>query len=260
MPYFFSLRVSDEHSSPSRSVGNSRSGGRNRRRRQLLSAGSRVHRPDEGQGSYRPATTTINSRGRWSASPRGGIHEIYACSNRANSSGALRTALLSLDRTHYQVGDKPKFEVTIENVDSTPIRIPISPDLADLQPKDPAQKFNYSELQTVLWIAAGTEWSANTGGVISLYGADDHADTMLTLNPGESVRIIGEGKFSLPADGLSVGLIHLTHAVNRAYAEVSIYRNATLLASTAVATVSREVCLRRPGGQRVAIVLTDSEQ
>ena len=83
---------------------------------------------------------------------------------------------------------------------------------------------------------------------------------MLPLDPGESIRIIGEGKFSLPADGLSAGRIHLSHAVNRSYAEVFLYRSETLLAATAVATVSREVCLQKPEGRSVAIVLTDSEQ
>jgi hypothetical protein len=94
---------------------------------------------------------------------RSGIHEIHVCSNRGNTFGTLQTTLLSLDRTHYIVGDKPKFELAIENLGSTRIRLPISPHLSDLQPKDPSQKFNYSELQVVLWIA-GTDWSANLSG------------------------------------------------------------------------------------------------
>jgi hypothetical protein len=72
-----------------------------------------------------------------------------------------------------------------------PITIPISPHLADLQPKDPAKKFAYSELDLILWIA-GKEGGASTGGGLRLYGADKHADTMLTLNLGEWVRIIAQ--------------------------------------------------------------------
>ena len=44
----------------------------------------------------------------------------------------------------HQVEDEPTFEVTVENVGSTPLSILFSPHLADLQPEDPAQKIAYS--------------------------------------------------------------------------------------------------------------------
>jgi hypothetical protein len=138
---------------------------------------------------------------------------------------------VSLDRTQYRVGDEATFEITVENVGSASLWIPFSPLLADLQPEDPAQKFAYSELRLFLWIAAGKEWAVNTGGS-SLYGAEDHADTMLMLNPGKWVRIIGKGKFVLPADGVGER-IHSGHAVDHAYAQVSLYRLETLLTPTA---------------------------
>jgi hypothetical protein len=141
---------------------------------------------------------------------RGGSEENHeSCSPSTGSMGSLRTALVSLDRTYYQSGDEPRFEVTVENVDSAPLTLPFSPHLADLQPADPAQKFSYAELQVVLWIASkdlGSEprpvegWQANTGGLVTLYGADDHPDTMVTLNQGEWVRIVGKGKWALPSD------------------------------------------------------------
>jgi hypothetical protein len=186
---------------------------------------------------------------------RGGNHEVHACFDSTNNAGTLRTTLASLDRTQYRVGDEPTFEVTVENVGSLPLKIPFSPHLADLQPADPGQKFTYSELAVVLWIG-GTQWSANTGGGVALYGAEDHADTMLTLNPGESVRIIGKGKFVLPTDGVSAEVIHSGHAVDHVYAQVSVYRVETLLTPTAVATLSREVCLRQTQGESVPIALT----
>jgi hypothetical protein len=182
----------------------------------------------------------------------------YGCSDSTNNAGALRTTLVSLDRTHYQIGDKPKFEATVENVGSAPLSIPFSPHLADLQPGDAGQKFAYSELQLALWIG-GTEWSADTGGGVMLYGTDDHPDTMLTINPGESVRIIGEGKFSLPTDGMSVELIH-RRAIDHAYALASIYRAESLLTPTAAATVRREICLTQAHGQSIPIVLTVPNQ
>ncbi len=154
-----------------------------------------------------------------------------------------------------QVGDEPTFEVTVENVSSASLRIPFSPHLADLQPENPAQKFTHSELQLVLWIAAGTEWRANTGGGVTLYGAEDHPNTMLTLNPGEWVRIIGKGKFVLPAEGVSAELIPSGHPIDHVYAQVSLYRVETLLTPTTAATLSREVCLRHAQGETVPLAL-----
>jgi hypothetical protein len=143
----------------------------------------------------------------------------------------------------------------LKNVGSALLRIPFSPHEADLQPEDAAQKFAYSALHVVLWIAAGKVWSANTGGTVTLYGADDHPDTMLELNPGESARVIGKGKFAFPTDGASVELLHSGLAIDRVYAQVSLYRSETLLTPTATATVSREVCLGETQGQSVPIAL-----
>lgn len=190
---------------------------------------------------------------------RGGILADHLCSNAAQTTDALRTTLVSLDRAQYRVGDEPTYEITVENVGSASLRIPFSPHLADLQPEDPAEKFAYSELRLLLWIAADKEWSANTGGG-SLYGDEDHADTMLTLNSGEWVRIIGKGKFVLPADGSVVERIHWGYAVDQAYAQVSLYGLETLLTPTATATISRETCLRQTHGESIPIALIGLEQ
>ena len=183
------------------------------------------------------------------------IKQVQACDS-INIEGELLTTLVSLNRTHYRDGDEPKFEVTVENVDSAPIRIPFSPHLADLQPENPAKKFAYSELRLRLWIAAGTDWDSTTGDGIVLCGAEDHAGTMLTLNPGESVRILGKGKFLLPDDLMIAELIRSGHDVDHAYAQSSLYRVQTLLAPKAAATVSREVCLRQTPGGSLPIALT----
>ncbi|HXY49371.1 MAG TPA: hypothetical protein VEI01_07970 [Terriglobales bacterium] len=167
---------------------------------------------------------------------------------------------MSLDRTYYQVGDEPTFEVTVKNIDPAPLRLPFSPHLADLQPEDPAQKFAYSELRLVLWIAGGKEWSANTGGEVTLYGADNHPHTMLTLNQGEWVRIIGKGKFALPTYGPIIELIHSGHAVDHVYAQVSLYRAETVLTATATATARRNLCLGHTDGQSVPITLGSPQQ
>jgi hypothetical protein len=176
------------------------------------------------------------------------------CFDTTHNAGALRTSLVSLDRTHYQVGDKPRFEVNVGNSGSAPIKIPFSSHLADLQPKDPAQKFAYYELQIVLWIAAGERWSTNTGGSAILYGANDHANTMLTLNPGEWVRVIAKGHIHLDADLIKRTLSG--HPADQANAQTSLFREDTLITPTESATVAREVCLAKTQGQTVPIQLS----
>lgn len=186
----------------------------------------------------------------------GGIERYEPCLGSANPAGSLRTTLVSLDRTHYQVGDESRFEVTVENVGSAPLKIPFSPHLADLQPEDPAQKFAYSELQLAVWIAAGAEWSTNTGGRVTLYGDDDHPGTMMQLNPGEWVQIIGKGKFELPYDGGVLDRIRSGHSADHVYAQASLYGVESLVTPSAVATVGREVCLAQTRGQGAPIQLT----
>ena len=99
----------------------------------------------------------------------------------------------------------------------------------DLQPHDPAKKFAYSELQITLWLAAEDgEWSTNKGGGIVLYGDDDHAGTMVSLKPGQWVRILGTGEFSDPSAGPGDELIRL-HPIGRVYARAALYRDQTLV-------------------------------
>src|SRR6266481_7475027 len=176
----------------------------------------------------RPKATSL-AKGGYS-----GTEETTPCFDSKQKTRSLHTSLVTLDRTYYQVEDEPTFEVKIENDGLTQVRIPFSPHLTDLQPKNPAQKFAYFALQITLWIASSERWSTNTGGSVILYGSNDHPNTILTLKPGEWVRVIGKGhlirgeftSFSDPAD--------------RAYAETSLFRQDTLITATQSATVSRE--------------------
>jgi hypothetical protein len=147
-----------------------------------------------------------------------------------------------------------QFEVTVENTGSAPIRIPFSPHLADLQPKDPAQQFAFYEFQIAfLLIEADDRWSTNSGGSAILYGSNDHANTMMTLNPGEWVRVIATGDIDLGED-----LIKLTlsgYPANQANAETSLFRNETLITPTQSATVAREVCMAKTQGRPLPIQL-----
>jgi hypothetical protein len=185
-----------------------------------------------------------------------GAGQSTHCPRSKPKVGELRTSLRWLDRTSYRLDDEPIFEVQVENTGSTTIRIPFYPHLADLQPDNPAKNFPYSDLRIMLWIAAEDgEWSTNTGGSISLYGNDGHAGTMLSLKPGQWVRIVGTGKFSDPRNGPGDELIRL-HPVGRVYARAALYREQTLITPTQAAAVAQEVCIEQTHAQTVPIQLT----
>ena len=182
-----------------------------------------------------------------------GTQSTEYCDNSAHKMGALKTSLISLDRTYYQVGDEPRFEVTLQNTGSETIRIPVSPHLADLQPEDPAKAFAYHELLIDLSISSGDRWSTNQGGTASLYGDDDHANTMLSLQPGEWVHVIAKGNIRIDDELLE--LIRSSSPADRAYAETSLFREETMLTSTQSATVAREICVAQTHEQTVPIQL-----
>jgi hypothetical protein len=180
-------------------------------------------------------------------------HDDCDVPNAPKGAGALRTTLVWLDRDEYAVGDHPKFEVRIENVGSVPVELPFSPHLADLQPADASQKFGYSVMKVQFWIG-GTRWECTSSeGDVALYGASHHPGTMLTMHPGEWVRMIGTGIITRPADVMR--FIRNGDAVNHANAQVSIHEVETLLTANAYATISHAVCPNRAQGPSVAMKL-----
>jgi hypothetical protein len=177
-------------------------------------------------------------------------HDYCDIPNAPKHAGALRTTLVWLDREEYAVGDQQKFEVRIENVGSVPVEMPFSPHLADLQPADPSRKFGYSRATVQFWIG-GTKWEwTSSEGDVALYGASQHPGTMLTMHPGEWVRIIGTGIITRPDDVMR--FIRNGDAVNHANAQVSIHEVETLLTANAYATISHAVCPNRTQGPSVA--------
>lgn len=183
-----------------------------------------------------------------------GTQQTTGCFDPAHKTGALQATLVSLDRTHYQLDDEPTFEVTVENAGSRSISIPFSPHLAELQPENPGQEFGYSELQIKLWIASGDRWSTDTGGFLRLYGAEGHKGTMVSLNPGEWVRIIGKGHLTLQSD--VVKRLIQDYPADQLYAVASLYRDQMLITATQSATVQNEICIDQTHGRGLPIQLT----
>lgn len=182
-----------------------------------------------------------------------GAQDITPCLDSTHNTGALHTSLVSLDRTSYQVGEEATLEVTLQNSGSAPVRIPFSPNLADLQPKNPGRKFTYYELQITLWVAAGERWSTNMGGTAILYGADDHANTMLTLKPGEWARVVAKARHGLEGELLA---LNRSAPADHAWAQSSLFRQETLITAKHSATLAREVCIDQTHGQTAPFQLT----
>jgi hypothetical protein len=85
--------------------------------------------------------------------------------------------------------------------------------------------------------------------------ASQHAHTMLTMHPGEWVRIVGAGKITRPEEVMR--FIHNGDPVNHANAQVSIHEVETLLTASASATISHGVCPNRSQGPSVAMKLDE---
>lgn len=202
----------------------------------------------------RPVATAVAHDGH-----AGGSHADYGCRGGGPMKGTLRTTLLSLDRTQYQAGDNPVMEVSIENIGTGPLQIPISPHLADLQPADPTQKFSYSDLIVTLWLG-GRGWSTTSAEIVELYGRDDHPDTMLTLQPGEWVRIISKGKFGLHLDDKQISRLRRDDPVDHASAATRLAQTTMLLSANASASVSRLECLISRGGPDIPVAFNEAPE
>jgi hypothetical protein len=77
---------------------------------------------------------------------------------------------------------------------------------------------------------------------------------MLTLNPGELMRVVADGHFDLDED-----LIKLTlsgYPADRAYAQASLFSEQILITASQSATVAREICMSKMQGQTIPIELS----
>ena len=74
---------------------------------------------------------------------------------------------------------------------------------------------------------------------------------MLTLQPGEWVRVIANGNFRF--DNNLLELIRSGSPANQAYAQTTVLRTETLITPKHSATVFSEVCVAQTHGQTLPI-------
>jgi len=80
-------------------------------------------------------------------------------------------------------------EFRLLNTGLAPIRVPIWPHLSDLQPPSESQPFSYLSLALEVRLSSTGLPQASGVGWVELYGSAEHEDTIITLKPGEWVRV-----------------------------------------------------------------------
>jgi hypothetical protein len=135
---------------------------------------------------------------------RGGT-SVADCATAVKS---LRVVLERVTPTFITL-DPFKAEFRVFNAGTSPIEIPISPDLTDLQPPGRLQAFDY--LSLALRISLDTVGPPQAFGLgwVELYGSAKHPNTILALEPGHWIRVIAKVKMhtwpSQPVDALLRG-------------------------------------------------------
>jgi hypothetical protein len=125
--------------------------------------------------------------------PAGSMIEAYSCVGpRESIPQKAGTSLEWMETSDLYPRQRVGAEFRVENIGTTPLKLPIHPTLTDLQPKDLATPFVYYRMRLPLVAGIPAEGSALDAGGLELYGSVKRPDTFLTLKPGESIRVKGD--------------------------------------------------------------------
>jgi hypothetical protein len=103
---------------------------------------------------------------------------------------ALGIYLLRVTPTDINPAEPFQVEFKILNTGTASIELPVSPHLSDLQPNDESVTFSYFSLALVVRGEGETQRPhVACMGFVELYGSPDHPESMLTLQPGEWIRV-----------------------------------------------------------------------
>jgi hypothetical protein len=103
---------------------------------------------------------------------------------------ALGIYLLRIIPTDINPAKPFQVEFEVLNTGTAPMELPVSPHLSDLQPGDESVAFNYFSLALVVrTVAEPGEPPISFIGFAELYGAHEHAESMMVLRPGEWIRV-----------------------------------------------------------------------
>jgi hypothetical protein len=102
---------------------------------------------------------------------------------------SLRATLLQVIPSEINLADQFETEFKIRNTGGTPVEIPVSPQLSDLQPTDESVDFTYLTLSLVVIVELDRGASVSGSGFGQLYGAADKPGSIVQLKPGEWIRV-----------------------------------------------------------------------
>jgi hypothetical protein len=101
---------------------------------------------------------------------------------------ALGVALDHVTPTEITL-DAFEAEFRLLNTGISPINVPVWPHLSDLQPSSDSQPFSYLSLALGVRLSSTGPEQASGVGWIALYGSAEREGTIITLRPGEWVRV-----------------------------------------------------------------------
>jgi len=107
---------------------------------------------------------------------------------------ALAVYLTKVFSTAVNPAEPFDAEFKVLNDGAVAIELPVSPDLSDLQPVDESLQFTYFYLTLTVTVQGDLQALATA----ELYGSNDHSGTMLTLRPGEWIRVKARVKPTTP--------------------------------------------------------------
>jgi hypothetical protein len=88
-------------------------------------------------------------------------------------------------------------EFTLTNLGKEPLTIPVCPHPGDLEPADPQVNYTLTDLALLVNFTEKGKMRIPLGGA-SLYGSPEFPETLASLRPGESIRVLT--KVLLPTD------------------------------------------------------------
>lgn len=102
---------------------------------------------------------------------------------------ALGIYVLRVNPTEINPKKPFEAEFRVLNTGRVSTDLPVSPHLSDLQPDDPSLTFSYFSLALLTTMPAEPHAESSALGFVQLYGSPDHEGTMITLQPGECIRV-----------------------------------------------------------------------
>lgn len=129
----------------------------------------------------------------------GGSASIADCGIGARDPRSLTVYLQNVIADNSDPKRPFEVEFKVKNTGKVPLQLPVSPNLSDLQPSDASAEFTYVSLALSITV---TE-NQNSEGYVELYGKTDVPNTVVTLNPGEWLRVEAKPNFheTLPPSG-----------------------------------------------------------